>query len=196
MLMGYYRVNFGDYSLAHSDSCKYFNYFEFRGKKYPIGSFVTLNDHGMRDMFYSKGYNYVKGGFRLVDHYITDNGREEWKYFIGHIYNSTTPVIHVTHIPPDELLSEVLQKEMDETVDTPGELQVEFKESSFYYSPKDWEVKGVMFGWLVMLLVWIGAFIFKDWWITLLIQIVAGWYFGSWREKKINQAIEKQDFKK
>lgn len=192
--MGYYRVNFGDYSLAHSDEVTYLNYFEFKGKKYPIGSYVTLNDRGMLEMFYSQGYNYVKGGFRLVDHCFTDNGCEKWTYFIGHLHNSTMPVVYCTHIPPDELLSEVLNNEFDENIDTVGELQVEFKEPN--YSPKDWEVEGVMFGWCIMVFIWIFALVFKDWWIKLLIQIGAGWYFGMWRENKINKAISTQKFKK
>lgn len=192
--MGYYKVNFGDYCLAHSDEATHLNYFEFRGKKYPIGSYVTLNDRGTLDMVYNQGYNYVKGGFRLVDHYFTNNGREEWLYFIGHLYNSTMPVVHCTHISPDELLSEVLNKEFDEQIDTIGELQVEFNEPN--YSPKDWEVEGVMFGWCVMIIIWIFALVFKDWWIKLLIQIGAGWYFRMWRENKINKAISTQKFKK
>ena len=28
-----------------------------------------------------------------------------------------------------------------------------------------------------------------------MIQISAGWYFGNWRENKINEAIRKQKFK-
>lgn len=191
--MGCYKVRFGDYCLAHCDSCKYFEYFEFNDKKYPIGAYITLTDRGMSELFYNHGYNYVKGGFRLVDHYIMESGREEWMYIIGHLHNSTTPVFHSTNIRPEELIKNVLCAAIDETVYTPGELQVEFKEPN--YSPKDWEVKGVMFGWFVMALVWIVAFVFKDWWITLLIQIVAGFVFGSWREKKINEAIATQKFK-
>lgn len=192
--MGYYKVNFGDYCLAHNDDTKYFNYFEFDGKKYSVGAYVTLTDRGMSELFYGHGYNYVKGNFRLVDHYITEKGREEWLYFIGHLHNSTTPVVHATNIRLEELISSVLCAAIDETVYTPGELEVEFKEPN--YSPKDWEVEGVMFGWVLLVIVWIGAFIFKDWWIRLIIQIGAGWYFGRWREKKINEAITKQKFKK
>lgn len=192
--MGYYKVNFGDYCLAHSDACTYFDYFEFKGKKYPIGSHVTLTECGTSELFYGHGYNYVKGNFRLVDHYITEKGNEGWEYIIGYLHNSTTPVFHKTTKKPEELIKEVLWKEIDETVYTPGELQVTFNEPN--YSPADWEIEGVMLGWAIMALVWIGAFVFKDWWITLLIQISAGWYFGSWREKKINEAISTQKFKK
>lgn len=191
--MGYYKVNFGTYSLCHNDSCKYFDYFEFNEKKYPIGAYVTLTDRGMSELFYNHGYNYVRGGFRLVDHYITEKGREEWQYIIGHLHNSATPVFHSTSIKPEELVSEVLWNEIDETVYTPGELKVTFKETN--YCPNDWEVEGVMFGWFVVAIIWIGALVFKDWWITLLIQIGAGWYFGSWRENKINEAISTQKFK-
>ena len=192
--MGFYKVDFGDYCLAHNDKTKYLNYFEFGGKKYPIGSYVNLNDRGMKDMFYNKGHNYKKGGYRLVDHYITQKGIEEWTYIVGHLYNSSIPVLHYTNISPNDLLSEVLFKEFDECTDNIGELQVEFVEPN--YSPKDCEVQGVILGWVIMIFVWIAALLLKDWWIRLLIQIWAGWYFGSWREKKINDAISKQKFKK
>ena len=191
--MGFYKVRFGDYCLCHSDSCKYFDFFEFNGKKYPIGSYVNLTDRGMSELFYNHGHNYVKGSFRLVDHYMMENGREEWMYIIGHLHNSNTPVFHSTNVKPEELICSVLCAAIDETVHTPGELQVEFKQPNYF--PKDWEVEWVMFGWFVVVLVWIGALVFKDWWITLLIQIGAGWYFGSWREKKINEAISTQKFK-
>lgn len=192
--MGYYRVNFGDYGLAHNDNIKYFNFFEFNGNKYPIGAYVNLNERGKMDMFYCKGYDYKKGGYRLVKHYITLNGTEEWAYIIGYLYDSTIPVLHHTTINPNDLLSDVLCAAMDEKIDCIGDLKVEFNKPN--YSPKDWDISGVMIGWVVMILVWIVALVFKDWWITLLIQIGAGWYFGSWRDKKINEAISKQEFKK
>lgn len=191
--MGYYKVNFGDYSICHSDTCKYFDYFEFNEKKYPIGSYVKLTKRGMYELFYNHGYNYVKGGFRLVDHYVTESGKTEWKYIIGHLHDSTIPVLHSTSIKPEELISEVLCSAVDESIHTPGELKITFKEPNYF--PKDWEVKGVMFGWFAMILIWILALVFKDWWITLLIQICAGWYFGNWRENKINEAISTQKFK-
>ena len=191
--MGYYKVNFGDYCLAHHDNNKYFDYFEFNGEKYPIGAYVNLTKSGENHMLRDRGYGFIKGNFRLVDHFITDKGVEMWEYIIGKSYETNTPFLHKTTKSPDELIEKVLCAAIDETVHTPGELQVEFKEPN--YSPKDCEVKGVMFGWVVVALVWIFAFVFKDWWITLLIQIVAGFVFGSWREKKINEAIATQKFK-
>ena len=194
--MGIYKVNFGTYCLCHRDSCRYFDFFEHDGKKYPIGAYVKLTDWGMSELYYNPkyGYNYVKGGFRLVDNYISEKGIEEWTYIIGHRHDSNTYVFHSTKARPDDLISEVLHKEIDETVHTPGELKVTFVESNYF--PKDWEVEGIMLGWLILALVLIGAFVFKDWWIRLIIQVSTGWYFGSWREKKINEAIAKQKFKK
>ena len=191
--MGCYKVRFGDYCLAHYDDLKYFDYFEFGGKKYPIGAYVNLNNSGETFFLRDAGYGFVRGNFRLVDHFINDKGVEQWKYIIGKSYNSNMYYFRTTNRSPDELVNNVLCAELDETVYTPGELKVEFKEPN--YSPNDWEVKGVMFGWFVVAIIWIGALVFKDWWITLLIQIVAGLYFGSWREKKINEAISTQKFK-
>lgn len=192
--MGCYRVNFGDYSLAHYDDFKYFNYFEFNGAKYPIGAYVDLTDDGRYDMLCDHGYGFIRGNFRLVDHFINDKGVEKWEYIIGRSYEANSPFFKTTTKSPDELIAAVKCAELNEALDTPGDLHVEFKEPN--YLPKDWEVEGVMFGWFMMAIVWIGALVFKDWWITLLIQICAGWYFGSWRENKINEAISTQKFKK
>lgn len=192
--MGYYKVNFGDYCIAHSDSCTYFDYFEFNNKKYPIGAYVNLNENGELHVFDGRGHGFSRGGFRLVDHFINDKGIEKWTYIIGKSYETNTPFFHSTSKKPEELISGVMCGEINENIHTPGELKVEFKEPNYF--PKDWEVKGVMFGWFVVAIIWVGALVFKDWWITLLIQISAGWYFGSWREKKINQAIITQKFKK
>lgn len=192
--MGCYKVNFGDYCLAHYDEFKYFNYFEFNGKKYHIGAYVNLTDSGKNYMLSSRGYGFIRGGFRLVDHYITDNGIEEWEYIIGKSYETKHPIFYSTRKTPDELIATVLCAEIDETVDTVGELVVEFKEPNYF--PNDWEVKGVMAGWFIVVLVWIAALVFKDWWITLFVQIVAGFYFGNWRNKKINEAISNQKFKR
>jgi hypothetical protein len=191
--MGCYKVRFGDYCLAHYDDFKYFDYFEFGGNKYPIGSYVNLTEDGEKYFLQNAGYGFIRGNFRLVDHYITDKGVEEWEYIIGRSYEGNMPFLRSTRKSPDELIKSVLCAKIDETVYTPGELKVEFKEPN--YSPKDWEIEGVMFGWFIVAIVWIGALVFKDWWITLLIQIGAGWYFGSWREKKINEAISTQKFK-
>jgi hypothetical protein len=191
--MGCYKVRFGDYCLAHYDSCKYFDYFEFKGEKYPIGAYVNLTEDGEWHFLRDAGYGFIRGGFRLVDHLINDKGVEMWTYIIGKSHETGTPFFRHTTKTPDELIDTVLCAVIDETVYTPGELKVEFKEHNYF--PNDWEVEGVMFGWFVVAIVWIGALVFKDWWITLLIQIGAGWYFGSWREKKINEAISTQKFK-
>lgn len=191
--MGCYKVRFGDYCLAHYDNFKYFDYFEFGGKKYPIGAYVDLTEDGSYYFLRNAGYGFIRGNFRLVDHYITDKGIEEWEYIIGRAYEGNMPFLRSTRKAPDELIKSVLCAEINETVYTPGELKVEFKETNYF--PKDWEVEGVMFGWFVVAIIWIGALVFKDWWITLLIQIGAGWYFGNWREKKINEAISTQKFK-
>ena len=191
--MGYYKVDFGTYSLCCSDSCKYLNYFEFNAQQYPIGAYVKLTNRGMSEAFRNRGYNFVQDGCRLVSHYTTESGKEMWEYIIGHMHNSTTPIIHSTCTKPDEFVSEVVWSGVHTTIQNPGELEVTFKEPN--YSPKDWEVEGVMAGWIVMVLIWVAALALKDWWIVLLIQIGAGLYFGSWRENKINEAISTQKFK-
>ena len=192
--MGCYKVNFGDYCRAHYDSCKYFNYFEFKGKKYPIGAHVNLTKDGEWHFLLNEGYNFIRGNFRLADHYINDKGIEKWTYIIGRCYDSNLLLFRDTTKTPDELIAEVKCAELNEKVIAPGELKVEFKEPNYF--PKDWEVDGVMSSWFFLAVVWIMAFIFKDWWLRLIIQLGALWYHGSWRNKKINEAIRTQKFKK
>ena len=191
--MGMYKVNYGSYSLGHCDDITYFNYFEFDGKKYPVGSFVKLNEKGMKEMYYCKGYSYVKGGFRLVDHFINRQGKHEWQYFIGHLYDCTIPVVHNTTKSPDELLKKVLDNEIDETVFTPGELEVTFDEPN--YNPSDFEIDGMINGWIMVSLVFLAGFLFKDFVIQLIIQISAVFYFIYWRDRKNNSAVKTQKFK-
>ena len=190
--MNCYKVNFGDYTLLHAYDETYFDYFEFNNKKYPIGSHIILNDKGMKEMYYNGCYNYQKGDFRLVDHWVDRNRKEKWKYLIGW-RDSYYPIFYTTMDAPLVFVKEVVELPFDETFYTPGELKVEFKEPN--YNPSDCNVEGVMCGWVVFFVIWISAFFFKDWWIVLLIQISAGWYFGNWRENKINEAIRKQKFK-
>ena len=191
--MGYYKVDCGDYTLCHSDGITYLNYFEFQGKKYPIGAYVTLTNIGLYHAFSNRGHGFLRGGFRLVDHCFDANGCEWWDYIIGKDYDGNLHYHYKTTKTPDELISEVLCSEINEAVFAPGELEVEFKEPN--YAPTDNQVDGVVFGWIVLIVIWISAFILKDWWIRLGIQIVAGWCFGSWRENKINKAITTQKFK-
>lgn len=194
--MSLYRVNFGEYSLLHSTNETYYNYFDFNGKKYTIGAFVRLTEKGYRELYRNAGYNFIKSDVRLAD-YCTDlNGKKSWTYIIGwYTYpdGSKRPVLHSTTLEPEIIVSEVFRSPINELTYSPGELKVEFKEPN--YNPSDCDVEGVVFGWVVFFVIWIGAFVFKDWWIVLLIQISAGWYFGNWRENKINEAIRKQKFK-
>lgn len=191
--MGCYRVDYGEYCVPHYDGFKYFNYFEFNGKKYPIGAGVEFTDSGWNYFLGDVGYGFIRGDFRLADHYINGNGVECWEYIIGWSHETHTPFLRHTTKRPEDLIKSVKCIEFNETTSAPGELQVTFKEHNYF--PKDWEVEGVMFGWFVTAIVWIGALVFKDWWITLLIQIGAVLYFGSWRNKKINEAISTQKFK-
>lgn len=194
--MSLYKVDFGEYSLLHSTNKTYYDYFDFQGKKYTIGTFVKLTEKGHRELYRNSGCNFGNNNVRLVNYYTDCNNKKEWTYIIGwHVYpdRSKRPILHSTNLNPDIVISEVLYPAIDETVNKPGELKVEFKEPN--YNPSDSEVEGVVFGWVVFFVIWIGAFVFKDWWIVLLIQISAGWYFGNWRENKINEAIRKQKFK-
>ena len=195
--MNFYSVDFGDYSMVHVDNQKYLNYFEYKGKKYPIGAKVSFTEKGKNEFVYNYSCNYIKDDFRLADHYFDCNGNECWVYIIGWGYANgkrSLPRIQSTKNPPDELVETVFSLDLNSSkILEPGELQVTFQEPN--YRPKDWEVEGVMLGWGICILIWTAAFIFKDWWFRLLIQLVDCYYFSSLRNKKINEAIISQKFK-
>ena len=192
--MSVYSVKFGDYSLPHHTEFKYFNYFEFGGKKYYIGSHIKLSEKGMGPMYNNGVYSYIKGDFRLIDHQITDKGVEKWTYLIGWYYDSQIPRIYTTTEKPDVLISEVIEDPIDESIEEAGELNVEFKESKYF--PKDYEVPGLITGWIIVAIAWLSAYIFKDWWLVLIIQLGICFYFAKWRNNKINEAIRTQNFVK
>lgn len=192
--MSVYSVNFGDYGLPHYTNHKYFNYFEFQGKKYYIGSHIKLSEKGMGPMYHNGVCSYRKGDFRLIDHKITDKGFEEWTYLIGWYYDCKIPRIYTTREKPDVLISEVLAEPINEVVEEAGELHVEFVEPNYF--PKDWEVPGLITGWAMAIIAWLSAYIFKDLWLALIIQLGICFYFAKWRDKKINEAISTQKFVK
>lgn len=196
--MGNKVIHCNGYSLLHHDDFIYYEYFEFMGKKYPVGSFVKLTDEGDWFMARLRGRGFEICPYRLIDHYITNKGVEKWEYLIGRTCGGSA-VVRSIQEPPEKLIDEVLSREYDESSVSLGETnssnELPKKVPNIYYSPKDWEVEGVMLGWFLMALVFIGAFIFKPLIFRLAIQIGAGFYFGNWREKKINEAIEKQQFK-
>ena len=190
--MGAYKVKFGDYSLLHYTNNKYFNYFEFHGQKYYIGSHVKLSEKGTKLMVNNGVYSYKKGDFRLVDHKIDNNGVEKWVYLIGWSYDCNIPRMYTTTEKPDALISEVCTNPIDETKEEVGELHVEFVEPNIF--PKDWEVPGLITGWAKAAFVWLGAYILKDWWLVLIIQLGVCFCFAKWRNNKIDEAIRTQNF--
>lgn len=191
MAEGYYSVDYGDYHLAHHDSCYYFNYFEFNGKKYPVGSFVTLSRRGEFDM--DHGHNYVHGGFRLVSHYVTAKGREEWEYIIGNLNSPKFPVFHTTGARPEELITGVLAEEIDEDVYYIGELQVVFEEPNLQIM--DWEVEGVMSGWAICIVACILVTIFQDP-IRACLWFIICRCFYLYRKEARNKAISEEKSKR
>ena len=50
---------------------------------------------------------------------------------------------------------------------------------------KDWEIPELMFGWIAYIIFFIVAFIFKEWYVSMPLQIIVGWNFGLWRQKKV-----------
>jgi hypothetical protein len=50
---------------------------------------------------------------------------------------------------------------------------------------KDLEIPNLMLGWVGYFAFAFSVCVFKDWYITLLLQIVGGVYFHTWRQKKI-----------
>lgn len=88
----------------------------------------------MREIYHNGRYDYNKGDFRLVDHWIDQTGKERWKYIIGWkvFKDLKMPIIYQTLEPPATFVKEAIGKPFDETVHTPGELKVKFKEPYYF----------------------------------------------------------------
>ena len=154
--------------------------FEFKGNKYHIHSVVKLTERGKKYL-----------GARTHEAILTEvflgwNNMRFWKYEFrsiegfGHITNASTD------IPPDNLIAEVIAPAsgnymLREIVGSQWNASSETR-----HTKKDMEIPEVRIGWIIFVAVSLLAFIFKDWYLTLMIQIVALIWFVQYRKQHID----------
>lgn len=154
--------------------------FKFKNVKYHVHSIVYLTDEGKHYL------NSRTNEAILTEVFINWNGNRCWKYEFrsgkrfGGITNASTD------IPPDKLIEEVMSPASGDYMlrEVCGP---EWNASSgVKHTKKDLEIPEVRNGWIIFILVSFGAFIFKDWYITLIIQLIAACYFLIYRKMYID----------
>lgn len=151
----------------HTKDYRHKYFFEFKGKLYPINSYVKLTQEGKK---------YLETTFdnvQLTQHFfIDDKGLECWTFVTDFIDWPVRPFRISTDKPLEELIEEVIQLEPQNSASIKVQL-------------KDWEVPDVVAGWICFAIFFIMVEIFKDWSIKLILRIVVGWYFGLWRQRRM-----------
>lgn len=156
---------------------------EFKGEQYLTYSKVKLTKYGMRYLETNKEV------VQLIEQFVYYNGTICWKYMIDWKYDTCLglyPISISTNVPPEELIEEVVEPATIEYLEHITTGKPMSNQTVKKITLKDWEIPGLMTGWAVLILVYIGIFIFKDWIIRFILWNIAGWYFGFWRQKLIN----------
>ena len=159
-------------------------FFNFKGKSYPVHSIVKLTEEGR---------NYLKSLRKeviLTEQFYNWNNVICWKYEFKSIKTNEGITNYSTDKSPDELIEEVI---MPATV---GYMEREVLGASApsyilgtKYMKKDWEIPEIKKAFAILVAVFIGAYIFKDWYVQLIIRVVAGFIFGIYRQNYINAYI-------
>lgn len=142
------------------------DYFEFEGKRYPMGTVVTIKEP------YDERWGYKGKQTIVMEHKIID-GKDRYHTFYS--YGQYHNVITKTNgFPPEKWIKEIIP---------PEKVEVFIKEKPVRYD-KDSENGEVMFGWMVYILIMIGLFIFKD---RIMGWIMVSLIFYCWRKDKLRR---------
>lgn len=144
----------------------YLDFFEYEGKKYPLGTIVKIKKAYKFD--FPALYN---GETTILQHNIE---ADKNVYYIFKGYNNGEIRWYSTLKSPDQWIESIV-KVGDPNVD-PCAKPIEYE--------KDSENGEVKFGWIVYILVMLGLFIFKDRWLG---WIAASAYFFWWRKNKLQK---------
>lgn len=138
--------------------------FTFRGNEYPVKSIVELTPFGRKQLKTNKKYA------QLTSHVIFPRELHRWYFIIDWTKNANgyVPTNSSTKIDLDEIIEEVV---MQAPLIGENEPIQNKKETSYWHPDIIWE--GIK-----MLSAWFSAFIFKDWFLRLVVQIGASVYFG------------------
>lgn len=156
-------------------------YFEFKGEKYRVYSIVKLTEEGR---FYLGAR---KREVILTEQFTYRNGKLCWTYEFKSISLTEGILRKSTDVPPDKLIEEIIQPATDEYFlrEQFGVQAPNYKEGT-KYTTSDWDITEVRHAWIAYILVCIGVFIFKDWYVRSLIWIGASWIFGVYRSAYVD----------
>ena len=167
--------------MDYSKHYKHEYFFKFKGKKYRVHSVVRLTNEA-KSYLGSATHEVI-----LTEIYYNFRNQLCYKYEFKSIALNVGIINKTTDRPPDKLIEEVVSEASVEYASR----EMFGTESPFYktgkkHTKKDWEIPEVLTGWIVLILVFVGASIFKDWYVQLLIRVAAGWIFGLYRQAYIN----------
>lgn len=156
-------------------------FFDFNGKKYRVHSIVRLTEDGM---------NYLDSANReviLTEQFTRRDGTLCWKYEFKSIMYNVGIIDKCTDRTPDDLIEEIIEPASAEYASREI-FGIESTEHTkvIKHVKKDWEITEVFTGWIILIFVFIFSFIFNDWYIRFIIQIIAGWVFGLYRQAYID----------
>ena len=154
-----------DFNKVGPQNMAYYDYFDYKGVRYPVGTAVILNEpyNSRLNQRYNKETVILK-------HKIDDNGEY---YYVFDGYNLNRDIIRYSFaVSSDKLIKEI--------VENPSIL---INSNNPRYE-KDSENDDVKFGWLFYIMIMIGLTIFKDAWVGWIATTV---YFFVWRRKQLRK---------
>lgn len=156
----------GLYPESKIEDYQYFDNFIYKGERYYINSVVKLSKDAQIFLGSENEYS------QIIQREITNTGKERWAYVVkvdgSEVYHAFTTV------SPDQLIEEVT---------IPAVLTSQCKNKTECYS--DFEVPGVITGWIIYIAIMIGSLIFVDFGA---IWGVASLVFFAWRHQKLKKA--------
>lgn len=152
-------------------------FFTFKDENYLVHSIVRLSKKG------KKYLDTTKDQAILTEHFINYDGKECWTYVVGWAHGANKPLRISIDQHPNNVIEEVIipasanymQRELFGTKAT------SYTEGT-KHTHKDWEITEVRNAWIYLILIFIGAAIFKDWYVRLIIRGAAAWFFGIYRQ--------------
>ena len=153
-------------------------FFEFNGEKHRVHSVVRLTEEGRRYL------GFARNEVILQEVYFNRHiKRTFWKYEGKDIAYNVGVRCKSTDKTPDELIAEIIASASEEYVSREvfGVDSSVYKTGGIKHTKRDWDIPELRKAWVIFIFIFIGVAIFKDWYIKVIIRLVAGWYFGVYR---------------
>jgi hypothetical protein len=149
--------------MPMANNARKLNYFEFKGKRYPVGSVVKITEKEMKRI--GANYPYIT----ILNHYVNSNGTHSC--LILKSYNNWNGM--------QSCEMSTFFNNFEDIVEEITLLPT--KQAGNRY--KDTEVDVMLYGWLNYILVMLVSVIFKGF---IFIWIIASIVFWTWRKRKLN----------